>query len=231
MKIEHCVLCGDTGIDRDGNPCSCRRNIQSFFDSVNCLDIPEQYRNVLFNKNLIPTDIQSTYAAYLDELHTSINLGKWSNHNVCICSPISHGKTIMAYSCINNMFRAGISIFPVYDVLELYRIMTDMDLGKNCVYSVQEPERILSVPILFAKIPRISRWEVYDCVSLLVDRRVRRGVSTILLYDGTWTQLISNDHNDILTGMQGSGNFGTIEVKSWSLSLKTKDIKFEDNIG
>lgn len=229
--MKHCVKCDNTGIQWDGTPCDCEYSVQSIYDSVSCLDIPEQYRNILFNKSLVPTDIDKSYADYLESLHTSIILGKWSNHNVCIASPIGHSKTVMAYSCINALFRAGISIFPIYDVLEIYRVLTDMDLGKKNIYDIAEPEKIISVPILFAKIPRVSRWEVYDCISLLIDRRVRRGLSTILLYDGVWSHLIKNDRNEILTGMMGTGNFGTIEVKTWNLNITKVDVQFEDNLG
>ena len=230
-KDSHCALCGDSGIKWDNTPCSCRHNISSIYDSVNCLDIPEQYRGILFNKSLVPMDVDRSYSEFLESVHTSITTGKWHNRNLCIASPISHSKTIMAYSCINAMFRGGVSIFPIYDVLELYRIITDMDLGKTNVYKVDEPEKIISVPILFAKIPRISRWEVYDCVALLIDRRVRRGLSTIFLYDGSWTQLLNNDRNEILIGMKGNGTFGTIEVKSWNILETKKEIMFEDNLG
>lgn len=230
-EIKHCVLCGDTGVKYDGTPCECQHNIQSIYDSVNCLDIPEQYRGILFNKGLVPMDINSNYAEYLDSVHTSITLGKWTTRNVLIASPIGHSKTIMAYSCINALFRAGISIFPIYDVLELYRVLTDMDLGKSNIYKIDEPEKIISVPILFAKIPRVSRWEVYDCVALLIDRRTRRGLSTILLYDGTWAQLINNDRNEVVSGMMGNGNFGTIEVKSWASMNTKQEIQFEENLG
>lgn len=231
VKEVHCVKCGDTGITWDMQPCTCRHNVTSIYDGVSCLDIPEQYRNILFNKSLVPMDMDKGYAEFLDSVHTSITLGKWGNHNLCIASPISHSKTIMAYSCINALFRAGIDIFPIYDVLELYRIITDMDLGKKGVYEISEPEKIVSVPILFAKIPRVSRWEVYDCISLLVDRRVRRGVSTIFLYDGTWQHLVNNDKNDIISGMAGNGSFGTIEVKSWNSIVKMTGIQLDENIG
>ena len=168
-------------------------------------------------------DIDPSYATFLDTVHSNINLGKWGNKNLLIASPIAHSKTIMAYSAINCMFRAGISVFPIFDVLEISRILTDMDMGKESVYDVSQPERVLTVPILFAKIPRSPRWDVYDNIALLIDRRVRRGTSTILLYDGTREQLIRNDKQEVLTGMFGNGYFGTIEVKSWGIS-NSKDL-------
>lgn len=229
--MSYCVLCGDTGVKLDGTPCECRHNISTVYDSVNCLDIPEQYRNIMFNKGLVPHDIDFSYAQFLDDVHTKIVVGKWANHNLCIASPIAHSKTVMGYSCLNALFRAGISVFPICDVLEISRILSDMDMGRASVYDIDQPERVLTVPILFAKIPRTSRWEVFDCISLLIARRVRRNNSTILLYDGTWQHLINSDKNEILTGMMGNGNFGTIEVRTWNYNTSKRNIEFEENIG
>lgn len=228
---DYCVLCGNTGVTLDGKVCSCKHNQHSIYDSVSCLDIPEQYRNISFVKGLVPMDIDPSYATFLDTVHSTINLGKWNNKNLLIASPVAHSKTIMAYSAINSLFRAGLPVFPIFDILEISRILTDMDMGKTSVYDITNPERVLTVPILFAKIPRSSRWEVFDSLSLLIDRRVRRGVSTILLYDGTHEQLVRNDRQETLVGMFGNGYFGTIEVKSWGLSNTKKDIDFEENIG
>jgi len=232
--MSYCTKCGNTGIDINGDVCTCKFNAQSFYDTVSCLDIPEQYRGISFNKNLVPKDLHESYASYLESLHNSIITGKWLQHNVVVASPIGHSKTILAYSCLEVLFRNGIPTFPVYDVLELKRILLDMDLCRKQIYEVDNPEDIVKVPILFVKIPRLPNWEIYDTISMILDRRVRRSNSTIFLYDGTWSQLIHNDKNNILTGIVGDGNYSTIEVKSWSLSSTEKDtgeIKLPDNVG
>ena len=38
----YCTLCGNSGIDIDGNVCKCSLNVPEFFSSVSCLEIPEQ---------------------------------------------------------------------------------------------------------------------------------------------------------------------------------------------
>lgn len=234
VHMTYCPDCMGTGVDIDNNVCHCRFNAKSFYDTVSCLDIPEQYRGIAFNKSLLPKDLPESYANYLQEVYDTIFTGKWKQKNVVIASPIGHGKTILAYSCIEVLFRNGIPTFPVYDVLEVKRILTDMDLCRKQLYEVENPEMLITVPILFVKIPRVNTWEVYDVISLILDRRVRRGNSTIFLYDGSWQQLVYNDKNGILTGLVGDGSYNTLESKSWfvqSSSTSEKEIILPENVG
>ena len=227
----YCVKCGNTGIDIDGEPCSCRFNAKSFFDAVSCLDIPQQYQGVQFNKALVPKDMDESYANFLQSVYDTVFAGKWLHRNVVIASPIMHSKTILAYSCIEVMFRANIPTFPVYDVLELYRMLVDMDLGKKSIYDIENPVLIVDVPLLFVKIPRNTSWAVYDGIAMILDRRVRRGNSTIFIYDGSWSLLVANDNNGILTGLMGDGNFGSLEVRNFHSNKTESEVQFKDNIG
>lgn len=221
---DYCPLCMGTGIDIHGNPCTCQVNVESFYDSVSCLELPEQYQGIAFSKVLVPKDLPESYVEYLQSVHDKVTQGNWHYHNTVICSPIGHSKTILAYSCIERLFRHGIPIFPVFDVLELKRIMTDADLCRKQFYEVDEPERVINVGLLFVKIPRVTSWEVYDAIALLLDRRVRRGNSTIFIYDGSWNQLVYNDKQGILKGLMGDGSYNTLEVKSYYVAKENNEL-------
>lgn len=230
-----CPKCSNTGINIvTGEICDCKFNVQSFYDSVSCMDIPEQYRGILFNKALVPKDVHESYATYLQSMYDSIITMKWKFHNVCLCSPIAHSKTILAYSCIEVLFRHGIDTFPVFDILEIKRILLDMDLCRKQLYEVAEPEKLITAPILFVKVPRVITWEVYDTMVLVLDRRTRRGNSTIFMYDGYWEQLVKLDGQGIVTGLMGDGSYNTLDIKSWSLlkgSNELPEIQVDDNLG
>lgn len=235
VHMKWCPKCSNTGINIvTGEPCDCKFNVQSFYDSVSCMDIPEQYRGVIFNKALVPKDVHESYAEYLQSMYDSIITMRWKFHNVCLCSPIAHSKTILAYSCIEALFRHGIDTFPVFDILEVKRILLDMDLCRKQLYEVTEPDKLITAPILFVKIPRVITWEVYDTMVLVLDRRTRRGNSTIFMYDGYWEQLVKLDNQGIVAGLMGDGAYNTLDVKSWSLlrgSSELPEIQVEDNLG
>ena len=235
VPMKYCTKCGNTGIDIDGNPCDCRVNSSSFYETVSCLEIPEQYRGISFNESLVPKDLPEGYTYFLKSIHDDMLAGRLLKRNILICSPINHSKSILAYSCIEIMFRNGIPIVPLFDVLEVKRILLDFDLGKKQTYEVKEPADIVTVPLMFVKIPRITSWEVFDAIAVLLDRRVRRNNATVFIYDGSWNQLIYNDKQNLLTGLMGDGYYNTLEVKSWfvenNYNQKLPEIKLQDNIG
>lgn len=225
----YCTECSNTGIKLDGTPCECRFNMNTFYDTVSCIEIPQQYQGIQFNSIMLPRDIHESYGAYLSSLHQDIVNMKLKNKNICICSPIAHGKKVFAYSCIDSLFRHGIPVYPIYDVLQLKHITVDMDIGRKISYDAVEPEKIYSVPYLFVEIPRLSNWEVFDAISMIVSRRVRNSGSTILLYPGTWSHLIQFDKQETLIGMQGDGSYNTLLVKTWGTEKKTlPDVQFID---
>lgn len=213
--FKYCPDCNNTGIDIHDNPCHCRVNVESFYDSVSCMDIPEQYRGVQFNTALVPTDMPASYAEYLKSIYLDIVGGKWKQRNVVIASPVGHSKTIMAYSAIEAQFRVGLPVFPIFDLLEIKRILFDMDMNRKQIYDVEDPENVLLVPILFVKIPVVSSKEVYEAFAMLLDRRVRRGNSTIFLYNGTWKQFTFADNFNVVKSLAGDGSYNTVEVKTF----------------
>ena len=232
--MKWCEKCSNTGFDINNEPCTCRFNAKSFYESVSCLDIPEQYRGIRFNKALVSKDMPEAYAEYLDSIHTMITSNRWKNHNLCLCSPTARSKTILAYSCMESLFRYGNMTFPVYDVLELKRIMLDMDLNRKQLYEVENPENMFLASILFVKVPRVTTWEIYDTMATILDRRTRRGNSTVFIYDGSWEQLIKVDKLNTLTGLLGDGSYNSIEVKNWRSIASDghlPEIQLEDNIG
>lgn len=232
--MSYCPLCMNTGVDINNEPCSCRFNAKSFYESVSCLDIPEQYRGIRFSKLLVSKDMPESYAEYLESIHDSITTNRWKNHNLCLCSPTARSKTILAYSCMESLFRYGNITFPVFDVLELKRIMLDMDLNRKQLYEVENPENLFTAPIVFIKVPRVTTWEVFDTMVTILDRRTRRGNSTIFIYDGSWEQLIKVDKMNVLTGLLGDGSYNSIEVKTWfskQVEGSLPEIQLQENLG
>lgn len=212
---KYCSKCGNTGIDADGNICDCRFNPDTFFGDVACLDIPEQFRGLVFNAALLPNDLDSSYGAKLRDIATEISLARLHDHNYLICSPHRHGKTIFAYSCIERLFKAGIKVFPVCDIMEIRRVMNDVDFGRESITGISEPENIWLAPYIFIKIPSYLNWEAYDTINTVLGRRVRKGTCTIFLYSGTYEMLTRNDKTELISSIRGDGSYSTVEILEW----------------
>ena len=142
-------------------------------------------------------------------------------HNTLLCSPHQHSKTIMAYSCIERLFQAGVPVYPVCDIMELRNIINAVDLGKEPLYKLGNNENITEAPYLFVKIPMYPTWECFDTINTVISRRVRRGKSTIFFYSGTWGNLIYSDRSGLLQQIRGDGAYSTIKVRNY----ETKNIE------
>lgn len=71
------------------------------------------------------------------------------------------------------------------------------------------------VPYLFLTIPTEVTDPIRSGIATVIDRRVRRGNSTIFLYAGTWGMLTYNDRFSTLKNLQGDGSFHSVDVVSF----------------
>lgn len=212
----YCAKCGNTGvIPLTNEQCDCRLNKEFLFDSIACLDVPEQYQGLTFNEELVDSDMGGAYKAFLSKTHSDLTSMKLKYHNLLICSPPSTSKTIWTYSIMQTLFRKGIDTFPLYDIYEIKRILLDMDFGRKGVYEVENPESIITVPYLFTRIPILVESDAYEVIAMLLDRRVRRGTSTIFLHNGSWESLTRKDSFGIMSSLVGDGSYCTLENKTW----------------
>ena len=163
------------------------------------MDIPEQYRGVVFSSSLIKTDMPYEYGEYLTKLHDEISLCNWKFKNELICSPPGHSKTIFAYSCIQNLFRKNVSVFPLKSVDELSAFEDDYQ----------------KVEYMFVRVPMTADVNTFKKMANLLDIRVRAGKVTIFLYNGSYEQLTFTDNFGILKSLIGDGTFGTLHNSTW----------------
>lgn len=202
--MAYCPKCGGTGIRLDGSPCDCERPTDTLMRDLVGIDIPEQYQGVLFNQALVPNDLHPSYAATLNMLHDEITTMNYSQANCVICSPPRHSKTIFAYSCIQLLFRKRVPVLPLYDIMEI----------KKQLYR-GEDEDLYNTKYLIVRIPADVNHQVRTGVAVLLDRRVRRGNSTIFLFNGTWSSLCWGDDFGTIKGLQGDGSYGSLRVYSY----------------
>lgn len=208
--MPYCPKCGNTGRKLDGSPCECVTPTDTLYADLVGMDLPEQYQGVRFSGALVPTDCGPSYAPLLEKWHTAITTLQAESHNLCICSPPNHSKTVWAYSCLQNLFRQRVPVVPLYDVLEIRRKMMDYDMGRS------DEESLYTVPYLFVRIPAEVNYLVRTTIATILDRRVRQGHTTIFLYNGTWGTLTYGDDTGVISGLQGDGSFTSLDVYSYS---------------
>lgn len=213
--MKYCPKCGNTGILIDGTPCDCKLKLSDLYSGVECLEIPEAYRGLEFDKIFLPSKLGDAYKNYMDNVYNQLISMRWKCKNAIICSPAQSGKTILAYTVIKELFRREIEVFPLMDILEIRKVMQDLEYNKQQSMGVDNPMRLYTAPYLFAVMPPMTNYDTFDTAAMLIARRTRRGNSTILLYEGTWNQLVAGDTKKSLKNMEGNGSLNTIEVNSW----------------
>lgn len=213
--MSYCPKCGNTGVLIDGTPCDCRAREEELFTDVNCLQIPETYRGLKFQGVLLPGYMGEVYKNTLCSYYEQIVSLRWKCRNIVICSPHQTGKSIFAYSAMQELFRKGVDVFQLFDILEIKRIMQDIEYNRSQSLGIDNPMDLFLVPYLFVYLPPVTNYDTYDTAAMLLARRVRWGNSTIFLYEGTWNQLVYNDSKGSLRGLKGNGSLTTVEVSSW----------------
>lgn len=211
----YCTKCGNTGVLIDGTPCDCKVMESSLFDDVSCLQIPETYRGIKFDGVMLPGYMGEVYKNTLVSYYEQIVSLRWKCKNLVICSPHQTGKSIFAYSAIQELFRMNMEVFPVLDILEIKRVMQDIEYNRSQSLGFDNPQDLFTVSYLFVIMPPVTNYDTYDTAAMLLSRRVRRGNSTIFLYEGVWEQLIYNDSKGSFKGLKGNGSLTTVAVSSW----------------
>lgn len=217
---EYCPICGNTGfIPPDNIPCSCRSNIKDIYEDVTCLEIPETYRAIKFNADMVSAEMGQAYRSFLASLYEQISSTRWKCKNLLLCAPPQSAKSVLAYTCMQTLFRKSVDVFPLYDMLEIKKIMLDLEYNRSKTLDGLSTSLVLTVPYLFAYIPTYLNYDVFDMCNMLVSRRSRRGNSTILLYSGYWGAIEAADTKKSLVYMKGDGTLSTVEVSTWSRKI------------
>lgn len=213
--MSYCAKCGGAKVKLNGEPCECSIGIHELYADVTCFDIPEQYRSISFNEELVPDTWGGSYRDCLKQLHTDISTTTLKGKNFVICSPPRRSKTIFAYSTMRRLFKSGIPVFPLYDVLELRNKYNLLDMGKKSDVEDEDLTLLNTVPYLFVRIPNVLSNDVFNIASFILDRRVRHGTSTIFLFNGTWERIVAADTYSAFTAYQGDGSYCSFSVKTW----------------
>jgi hypothetical protein len=191
-------------------------NADTIFSDAVCVELPVQYQGVRFNADLVKTDLGDYYPRFLDSLYRDISTRKYRDKNTLICSPAGHSKTILAYGCLQTLFRMKIPVVTLHDILEIRRLAAEYESGKS-------DGAVYTVPYLFVKIPLELNFQVFSALAALIDRRVRRGNSTIAIYNGSWSWLLKFDNGGVLASMKDDGSFMSLDVKNFQPKREESD--------
>lgn len=203
-----CEYCGDTGIKLSGEECECMRvpdiKVQN---SLSIEWFPKNYLDIDFNKIMCPN---KKLADTLLDLRSAILDLKYITKNFWIQSESKTGKTVFSYDLIKSLFEQGVPVFPLVDLMELDNIIDCIHKNISSIYIPDEVNiiDIYKVPVLILKYSIDKKYEAYNALHTLIDRRTRRGLGTIIISSVD----IDNCFPSNVEIKKGNGDFGTIQV-------------------
>lgn len=211
---DFCFDCGGRRRLPNGELCDCaEKSVFEGFNAKVCSFIPEDYGRLVFSSGLLPDSVSPKVASRMSTLAREIATLQL-NSNVFLRSDPKSGKTVLAYSSMVQLFKNGVRCFPLKDILELRRIMIELDSGKSYLYKDLDGydiDELYTVKYLFVQITETSR-DVTKAMLQLVGRRSRNGKQTIFLSSLPWNYVVEPDITGALRGLKGDGILGTIEV-------------------
>ncbi|MCI9050731.1 MAG: hypothetical protein HFI05_02215 [Lachnospiraceae bacterium] len=207
--MDICLKCGGTGVLINGEKCDC--GCMDDFVLPTAMHIPSQYQNVRFEKSFLPKWLQNDYGEYMDKLliDCTIHLHTFQK-NILICAPPNSGKTIFTYTVYGLLYAKGQNVSSLIDIMEAREIIMNY---YNVNY--QRMELLSNAKIAMIKIPQDLPLKFAETISMIIERRVRNGCSTIFLFSGSQEDLIAQDKFGKFKALLGDGSYNSIEIKSW----------------
>ena len=204
-----CLKCGGTGFLIGGGRCDCGCKDDIILPTT--LAVPAQYQSIRFNRLLLPSDLHDSYGIFMEQLirECTSNVDAF-NRNVLICAPPNSGKTVFAFTVFGTLFARGMAMPDVMDLM-------DARAKLLAIYNVdyEQVELLSRSKLAIIKVPQDLPPKFAETMSMIVERRVMSGGSTIFLFSGSKDDLLAQDKFNKFKALLGDGSYNSIEVKSW----------------
>lgn len=219
-KQYFCDGCKDTGmiiVKGKVHRCElCRNQNKSLItddDQIATLQegiVPERFRDMIFDKEKVLNDGRLSpelrkddmFKYYLDALNTTFNafnINSDLKYSLLVIGPQGTGKNSFVYSCMNAAIRNGRTVAPYLDSMEINSLMMKNDYEGTL-------DTLSNADICFIKIPTTNMIGAMRALQIIIDRRARKGLPTIVTSRFTLSYLYNIDSN--LENLFIAKNFG-----------------------
>lgn len=208
---EMCIKCGNTGVCADGSRCNCGASSKDLILPTR-LNVPMQYQNVKYSSCFVKDRLRNTFGVFMEKLLGDIDTRLYSVcQNYIICAPPNSGCTVWAYNVIGTLYTKGILMPDLMDLMQVRSILFDFYNKKNS----EQSELIDKAKMMIVRLPMDLPSKFPETVSTIIDRRVRRGNSTVFLFRGNRNDLLSQDTFGKLAALEGDGCFNSVRIESF----------------
>ena len=156
--------------------------------------IPDYYRENLWDKSILLSQYENTehlidYADKLDILLNKIKKDGRIYNAVAIVAPRGMSKMTWGYTVMQTLEEQKRPTVPLLDTFEVFKILQNADKSGGNKYSDFITTPLLMVTTTKGELHKYN----FDCIDLLLDKRSRLGLDTIILSRYTLYEMASRD--------------------------------------
>ena len=192
--IGGCPSCGKTKEFSGNAPVSLTKEV------MDSLFIPMYYQQVTWDSRELIREFpelasQRSFKLYLDQLDKVYNIfksGQIPQKSFMVFAPPRRGKQIWAFSCMKEALQHGYNVVPMLDTSEWRRlniIATERAYIKDMSLYGCTMEDMVKADVVFLTVDKDNFKGSYRAIESLLDKRQRRGKTTILISRYSPTQI------------------------------------------
>lgn len=185
-----CPECGNIYGKQEVNLTTLIRDDKVFLDTIKSLDIPKEYANNIWTKDVLEKDKSEdkglrnfqAFTEQLERIHNIFAQGLIPSKSALIIAPISYSKVTWAYSCMQYAVQHELSVAPMLDTVELKRLFLLSSEKPNFKMFGLTYEDYIEKDICFVTVTKSdyvgNSWQT---ILDILDKRSRKGLPTFII--------------------------------------------------
>lgn len=238
------TACPECGKQYGGNSATRLEEIDStkFNNALEVLEIPKEYQKVKWSKVRFMKDNEEKmkdmsfmrFAEQLDKCHSIFDKGSVPSMSAIIIAPPKLSKLTWAYSCMQLALANHHSVTWLLDSQELKRlIVLGGDNPKYKLYNKITFDDYVMSDVCFVTITKTyARYEAYQMIMELLDKRARKGLATFFISRFDLKQLSRNDYDNSFESIKDyEGNNNNLKypaIVQWANIFKVVEEKYTE---
>lgn len=214
----YCFICGNNGfIDKVCPSCGreptlrsmnfeYKQDTQDFVSKIDSFGIPEVYRGVIWDAEILKNSKQSLLNDYnfirfvdqLQKINKVFASGVLTQKSAIIIAPAGFSKMTFAYSCMQRALDNDFTVAPLLDTNELKRlIFISSENTKYKLYDKISYDQYLTSDVMFITVTKLKQHEwAYEVIQEILDKRTRLGLGTFIISRFDLSEISRRDYSN-----------------------------------
>lgn len=239
--------CPECGKQYGGNAATNLDDVDQnkFTSALEVLEIPKEYQKVKWskarllkdNKNKMSDQSFMRFVDQLDKCHAIFDQGQIPRTSAIVIAPPKMSKLTWAYSCMQLALANHHSVTWLLDTQELKRLVVLAgDKPHYKLYNKITYDDYIMSDVCFITVTKTyARYEAYQVIMELLDRRARKGLPTFFISRFDLKQLSKNDYDNTFESIKdlegNNNNYKYPAIVQWANIFGVKEDTVKEKSG